>query len=230
MLTERQDNLLAAVVREFVKTAEPVGSHTLSAKYGFDVSPATIRIEMAVLEDEGFIVQPHTSAGRVPTEAGFRRFVAGMAERTKAKVTSRPKLEALPKEPEEAVKHLAKQLAEQSALAVVVGFKPRHVYYTGLSHLFAQPEFQEYARVARFTEIIDRLDEVMEQVFAKVDGDVTIWLGKENPFGNLCATVITQYQGKHGSGVIGILGPLRMDYERNYALLHLMQQLIREHA
>lgn len=229
MLTERQDHILAAVVRDFVKTAEPVGSHTLSAKYGFDVSPATIRIELAALEEQGFIEQPHTSAGRVPTETGYRRFVAHMKQAAAGKVAPKFKLRELSAEPEDAIKQCAKHLAEQSALAVVVGFRPRHVYYTGLSQLFSQPEFQEYARVARFTEIIDRLDEVMERVFPKVNDDVAIWLGKENPFGNLCATVIVQYHTKASSGVIGILGPLRMDYERNDALLHLMQQMIHEH-
>lgn len=230
MLTERQDHILAAVVRDFVKTAEPVGSHTLSAKYGFDVSPATIRIELGVLEAQGFIEQPHTSAGRVPTEAGYRRFVGHMQGMAAGKVVPKTKLRGLSPEPEDAIKQCAKHLAEQSMLAVLVGFRPRHLYYTGLSHLFAQPEFQEYARVARFTEIIDRLDEVMEQVFPKVDGSVRIWLGKENPFGNLCATVITRYRTKKADGVIGILGPLRMDYERNHALLTSVQQMIHEHV
>lgn len=230
MLTERQENLLFALIREHVKTAEPVGSQTLVERYGFDLSPATIRIELGVLEARGMIEQPHTSAGRVPTETGYRRFVAGIKERLSAKPAPRMKTGPVDKEPEDAVKQFAKHLAEHSALAVVVGFRPRHVYYTGLSHLFAQPEFQEYARVARFTEIIDRLDDVVERVFPEVSDDVMVWLGKENPFGNLCATVITRYESKLGQGVIGILGPLRMDYERNYALLGLIQQLIHEHA
>lgn len=74
-LTERSRRILQAVVTEFIETGEPVGSRTLSRKYGLDVSPATIRNAMADLEDGGFLYQPHTSAGRLPTEKAFRLYV-----------------------------------------------------------------------------------------------------------------------------------------------------------
>ena len=74
-LTHRARALLHAVVTEFIATGEPVGSRTLQRKYGFDLSPATIRSVLADLEDDGFLAQPHTSAGRVPTPLGFRTFI-----------------------------------------------------------------------------------------------------------------------------------------------------------
>ena len=75
MLDERKLTVLRAIVEDYVSTTEPVGSKTLVDRHHFDVSPATIRNDMAVLEEQGFIAQPHTSAGRIPTDKGYRLFV-----------------------------------------------------------------------------------------------------------------------------------------------------------
>ena len=79
-LSKRARSVLYAVVTEFIATAEPVGSRTLTRKYGFSLSPATIRNELADLEDAGYLAQPHTSAGRIPTEAAFRLFVDALMQ------------------------------------------------------------------------------------------------------------------------------------------------------
>ena len=77
-LTDRRQKLLRFIIDEYVTTAQPVGSNALVEKYGLPVSPATIRNEMAALEDEGYIAQPHTSAGRVPTDLGYRYYVEAL--------------------------------------------------------------------------------------------------------------------------------------------------------
>jgi heat-inducible transcriptional repressor len=74
-LTLRQQTILVFVIREYVESAKPVGSKVLAEKYGLDYSPATIRSELARLEDLGYLTHPHTSAGRVPTDTGYRYFV-----------------------------------------------------------------------------------------------------------------------------------------------------------
>src|SRR4051812_33502179 len=74
-LDERKANILRAVVEEYIETAQPVGSGHVARAPGVNVSPATVRNDMAVLEQEGYLVQPHTSAGRIPTEKGYRLFV-----------------------------------------------------------------------------------------------------------------------------------------------------------
>src|SRR5690349_3367970 len=71
----RSRRILYAAVTEYITTGEPVGSRKLARRYGLDVSPATIRNELADLEEHGYLMQPHTSAGRVPTDKGFRAFV-----------------------------------------------------------------------------------------------------------------------------------------------------------
>ena len=79
MADDRRLKVLSAIVTDYVRTREPVGSRALVERYRLGVSPATIRNDMAVLEDEGYIHQPHTSAGRVPTEKGYRLFVDQIA-------------------------------------------------------------------------------------------------------------------------------------------------------
>ena len=80
MLDDRKLAVLRAIVEDYVSTNEPVGSKNLVDRHSLDVSPATIRNDMAVLEEQGFIVQPHTSAGRVPTDKGYRLFVDRLTE------------------------------------------------------------------------------------------------------------------------------------------------------
>ncbi len=75
MLDDRKLSILRAIVTDYVSMREPVGSRALVERYHLDVSPATVRNDMAVLEEEGYIMQPHTSAGRIPTDKGYRLFV-----------------------------------------------------------------------------------------------------------------------------------------------------------
>src|SRR3989338_1807063 len=77
---DRKHAILQAIIKEFIETAEPVGSQTIVGSYHFEVSPATIRNEMADLEASGFIRQPHTSAGRIPTDLGYRVYVDELAD------------------------------------------------------------------------------------------------------------------------------------------------------
>ena len=80
MLDDRKLSVLRAIVEDYVRTHEPVGSRTLVDRHSLGVSPATIRNDMAVLEEEGFIAQPHTSAGRIPTDKGYRLFVDRLSQ------------------------------------------------------------------------------------------------------------------------------------------------------
>ena len=80
MLSERRQRVLAALIEEYVARAMPVGSRTLTERYQLGVSPATVRNELSVLEEEGYLTQPHTSAGRIPTDFGYRAFVDDLLE------------------------------------------------------------------------------------------------------------------------------------------------------
>mgnify|MGYP001599178634 CR=1 FL=1 len=222
----RKEQLLAAVVREHARTAEPVASDSMKEKAGLDVSGATIRNEMAALEKAGYLRQPHTSAGRVPTEAGYRYYVAHCLEQPNVKEevdemreTVRP---ALPHEAR--MKQLARELASEMREGVFVGFAPESTYYTGLSYLFEQPEFESVEFVRHMGDIMDNLDRIVAKLFEEVAPGVQVYVGTENPFGAQCGTVLLRPAS--GESMMGVLGPMRMDYDRAIGMMKELERLM----
>jgi heat-inducible transcriptional repressor len=231
MLTERKSNLFNTIIQEHIKIAHPIGSETVVDKYKFDISPATIRNEMMELEKEGFLYQPYTSAGRVPTEKGWRFYLDNFLKEAKIKKKDQEILAKLlsfgQKSSEEVLKSLAKGLAELSKESVIVGFSPENIYYTGLTHLFSKPEFSKLDLVCHLSEVVDHLDEVINKLFDKIDFKTKVLIGKENPFGEECGVILTKYKIKNeNEGMLGILGPIRQHYQNNIALLKYSQELL----
>lgn len=228
-LNDRKKALLEAIIKQHIKTAVPVGSNLLATKGGFDLSTATLRNEMMDLEKEGYLAQPHTSAGRVPTEKGYRFFIDNFLEDKGLSEKHKNQLEMMLKSEKDdsfAVKQVAKEMAAISNGAVVVGFSPRDIYYTGLTNVFRQPEFAELDVIYNLSEVIDHLDDAVGKIFNNITRDVQILLGKENPFGKQCSTILTKYQRAGNEGLIAILGPMRMNYSHNRALIKYTQELI----
>jgi len=127
ILTDRQREVLKAVIEDYVSTAEPVGSRAISRKYISSLSPATIRNTMADLEEMGFLYQPHTSAGRVPTDKGYRVYVDQLMEKkslTKAEVSRIYELVRLSWEVDELMRETSRLLSNLSRHATIV-FAPR---------------------------------------------------------------------------------------------------------
>ncbi|MBU1036959.1 hypothetical protein KKF32_02900 [Patescibacteria group bacterium] len=222
--------LLSQIIKQYLCSAAPVGSKLLAQKSSFAVSSATIRNNMAWLEKEGYIVQPHTSAGRVPTEKGYCLYLEDLvtsfelAEQKKKLLKSYlGKINSQAMEPQ--IKKLAQMIAEMSHNAVVVGFSADNVYYTGIANLFAQPEFSDQNCVYNLSLVIDHLDKVMEEIFTEIR-KVEIKIGSQNPFGNNCSVILTPWQIKKKKGILGILGPMRMDYENNLGIINFVNQNI----
>ncbi|HBV33635.1 TPA: hypothetical protein DIC39_00075 [Patescibacteria group bacterium] len=228
MLETRQKDLIVEVVRSYIRAAEPIGSRHLEKKLG--LSSATIRNEMAALEQEGFLHQPHTSAGRVPTDKAYQLYVDNFLKPHEPtpgekKVLDKVKL-ASGKDDNILFKNLAKVMSDFSGQAVMVGFSSHDVYYTGLANLFAQPEFAAIQMVQHMSRIIDHLDEAMGGLYKSVGEEVNIHIGQKNPFGNECATVITGFSSDGQKSIIGFLGPWRMDYEGNVGRLNYVRKFI----
>lgn len=231
ILDQRKESILKAIVQEYVRTAEPVGSNFIVKKYSFGVSPATIRNDMAELEEGGFIAAPHTSAGRVPTEAGYRYYIQNFLspKQTKVKQLEEFRQKAAKEDDrEELLKSVAKFLAINTGEAVIVGLTPKHYYSTGFGTLFAKPEFAEVAFMRDFSEIMDRLDEVMAELWGSAPDNIQILVGHENPFGDRCGTIVTRFKTGEESGILGVLGSLRMNYDRNYSLISYARQMLRD--
>lgn len=226
-MNDRKKALLGQIITEYIKSAVPVGSKLLESTSRLGVSSATIRNEMAELEKEGYIIQPHTSAGRIPTEQGYKFFLENYVK--EGKITSKEEqfLQNSIKDgqvAEETIKDLAKVLVAISNNAVVAAFSPNNFYYTGLSSLFAQPEFKNLNLVQDISQIIDKLDNIVNRIFKEIDQTI-VFIGSDNPFGDGCSVILGKWRYKKNNGLMGILGPMRMDYEKNLGLINFITNL-----
>lgn len=222
-LTERQKQILAQIIEEYAETASPVGSVTMAKLFG--VSPATVRSEMARLEALGLIAQPHTSAGRVPTDAGYRYYVNNL-ERNDAET---PFLErgthaievrvASQSQADAAIRRAVDALVELTGnlgLATIGG----QLYLAGISRLFTQPEFMDTRRVQAVAKLLDNLEPWLLE--AAPGEALNIFIGHENPIGknSEVSLIISKFRSPFSDrSYIGVLGPTRQNYARVMALV-----------
>lgn len=223
-MDERKRLILDIIIQEHITTGQPVASNVVVEKYQIDCSPATVRNEMAELENEGWIIQPYTSAGRIPTEQAYNLYIESMKDKPLSK-KEEVLFESTSQEESDA-KLTAKKLAHQSNLAVIWAFHKNHVYYTGVSNLLQQPEFNQSPLVYDISLIIDRVDEIISDIFETVDFSPRILIGQQSPFGSFSGTIISRFRGKNSIGLIGLIGPMRMDYAQNLSRMkYILQQI-----
>lgn len=225
-MDNRKEFILNTIIKEHIKTGVPVGSSILVDKYKLDISPATVRNEMAELEDENYIVQPYTSAGRIPTEKAYSLFTKNIKEKKLRESEIKMLNMALKEKNELHFKQTAKLLAKLSNNAVFWAFHKNNFYYTGISNLLQQPEFYNSELIYNISVVIDRMDEIIDDIFYDINEGVDILLGSANPFGNFCSTIFCKYKNNENVGLFGILGPMRMNYERNLALAKFVNEKI----
>lgn len=218
-MNSRQGNLLKSVISQYIKTAMPVGSNLLAAD--FKLSSATIRNEMAELEKGGYIYQPHTSAGRVPTEKGYKFYIENILGYNKAHNKIEEQLLKFKNaNKREDLKSLAKFVSRTINEAVIIAFNKNDIYYTGISFLFSKPEFSNLDLITNVSQVIDHIDEKLCQAHDDIR-DLYLKIGSENPFGQDCAVIMT----KTKKGIFGIIGPLRMNYEGNISIIKSIKDL-----
>ncbi|MDD2647006.1 MAG: hypothetical protein PHV78_02340 [Patescibacteria group bacterium] len=231
MITERQENLLKIILKHYIKTAQPVGSEVLANNTDFKISPATIRNEMANLTKNGYLEQPHTSAGRIPTEKAYHHYLNKFLKAAEPVVNEKnnfKKIKSDHQAPDLLIKKMAQQLAKSSGELVVVATDKDNFYYTGLSFLFSQPEFSQTENIFNISEMIDHLDSIMSEVFDTVSDDPQILLGQKNPFSRHCSTILTRLEipEQKEDVIFGLLGPVRMDYDQNLGLINYVKKIL----
>lgn len=226
-LDDRLRDLLRLVVEDVIETGEPVGSQRLTSAYQLSVSPATIRNWFAELEAHGLLMQPHTSAGRVPTEAGYRFYLDQLMDEPILRARERAVLERAARDQErlQMLKAMAKALAESTGDVAIVWQQGGEVFATGWSQLFSQPEFQVMERVLALSQVLDHVHEVMTQLEARDFDQPTALIGRDCPFDTECSSIVMNMEG---GLLVGLLGPLRMDYRRGFSLLRATRHLLRE--
>ena len=224
MLSDRRQRVLAALIEEYVARAMPVGSRTLTERYELGVSPATIRNELSMLEDEGYISQPHTSAGRIPTDFGYRTFVDNLVESGAIREDEQTKqvldnLRASAKELDELLERTSAQLAKLTeCLSIVAPNDMPHPRSMGISSLMRQPEFAYTQTLLPVMQVLED-ETVLLQILdstAQSDGNPRVRIGSENETEQLSGVsiVASRFGRGDGEGIVAVIGPTRMDYSK----------------
>lgn len=230
-MTERQGKILAAIVEQYAEVASPVGSQLLARV--FDVSSATIRAEMAELERQGYIMQPHTSAGRVPTDKGYRFYVNHLNEheevaserRAERALTARVHDAGLP---ERTIRNAVDTLVELTH-NLGLGTIGDQLYMAGLSNLFGQPEFMHPGQVQEVARLLDNLQPWLRE--AAPNEPLNVFIGRENPIGGSsgCTLIISKFRSPYSdNSYIGVVGPTRQSYRNVMGLVAQAGRMLEE--
>jgi len=228
----RQAKILAAIVKLNCETGQPVASRDLVEKYNFDISSATIRNEMADLEQAGYIMQPHTSAGRVPTDEGFRYFVNQLMNQVKLTLreqdTLRREMVKLQMVNAEVGRRLAKMLASHSSQASFA-ILPEEVSSVGMSNLLGHENLpaEDAREIAQFFDHLDEYADMLVDQYG--DQQPQAFIGKELKLSkssdySMIVSGLRLPSGK--KGVIGLIGPKSMEYPKNISMLDYIAKLM----
>lgn len=238
MTEKRKQQVLKAIIKHFIDTAEPVGSNTIIVKFHFQVSPATIRNDMAELENEGFIYQPHTSAGRIPTDLGYREYIDEIADYEQARKEAVKVLTSLTEEyrTEKAKEFIydAVRLLSKATGTASFGTVPdsKRTFYIGLSNILRQPEFsQDAIHASQVFEVFEHSDNFINTLRELNIGDgARAFIGEENilPQIQSCSIIVVKYDVKGYTGFLGLLGPKRMNYPFNIAILEQIKTMLEQ--
>jgi transcriptional regulator of heat shock response len=236
-MNDRTALILKSLIDKFIISAAPISSQKLLENSTFEISSATVRNEFASLEEIGMIKAPHISAGKIPTEKGFRYFVDELLEKDEQeelaikeiffdKLNSYKKIKS--KENIFEVLQVLASCSEGTAFAV---FDDEKSFYLGLSNVLRTPEFHDNPEFA--TQIIEALED--RNSFVKTiqslpikNEEIKILIGEENLIKEItsCSLLVTKFNNKYTTGHLGIIGPTRMNYARNRAILENIKTMI----
>lgn len=221
-MTDRQMQILAAIIEQHAEIAAPVGSVMLAKLFG--VSSATIRSEMARLEEMGLIAQPHTSAGRVPTDAGYRFYVNTLNEAH----ANEPQSLLLDRSARAIEARVGNQTdradrAIRSAVDSLVDLTHNlglatigdELYLSGIGNLFSQPEFAGTNHAQAVARLLDNLEPWLRE--AAPNEPLNVYIGAENPIGKSsgASLIISRFRSPYSdNSYIGVLGSTRQSYAK----------------
>lgn len=243
-ITPRQTQILVAIIEQYAEVASPVGSVTLAKLFG--VSSATIRSEMAKLEDLGLITQPHTSAGRIPTDKGYRFYVNRLTAQNESQneqillnadnskdslrgfraISSR--VSAQNDRADHAIRSAVDSLVELTGNLGLATIGDQ-LYINGIYNLFSQPEFESGEAVQSVAQLLDNLEPWLREVTP--NEPLNVYIGSENPIGKSsgASLIISKFESPFSeNSYIGVLGPTRQNYGKVVRLVQKTGEFLEE--
>lgn len=234
-LTDRQKNLLRAIIEKYIETAEPIGSETIEKEASLGVSPATIRNEMVRLTSLGYLRQPHTSAGRIPTSMGMKFYVDQLMEEKalslKDEVAIKEELRDKGDRFDKLLKHTALALADQTRSLAIATDEEGDIYSAGMANILDMPEFYDIDITKAVLSMLDRA-EILAQITGSFlpEDQIKILFGEELsvPYLEPCGFVMIRYAMPNHSGILGIIGSSRLNFPVVIPTMKYFAQLLSE--
>lgn len=219
-LTQRQIEILKRIVKEYIDSAEPIGSETLEKKYDLGVSPATIRNEMAQMIKLGYLSKPHSSAGRIPTSKAMKFYVSELMKEKELSlaetVEEKERVWDLREHQANFLREITRALAQKTKALAVTTTDTGDVFYSGYSNILEMPEFYDIDVTKNLLSLLDNAT-YFDMMIARIEKQFAILLGEEfeeelfRPY----SFVMCRFNTRSGrSGTVGIIGPVRMQYDR----------------
>jgi heat-inducible transcriptional repressor len=221
-LNERQGKILNCIVGEYIDSKAPVSSKLLTKKYGFKIKPSTMRLEFQRLTDFGYLAQPHTSAGRVPTDKGYRFYVDNLHPKSGSR-----ELSPLGREMDDSFRffqQLTQRIAEMTSNLAMTYFPEEDVFFKeGWDKIFKEPEFEDTDLTQKFTEMVEDMEKNMEEFIGSDFPQV--FIGKEVKSlasgGKEFSVIISKiHVSNKKDGLLALLGPKRMNYDKNVDIIN----------
>lgn len=218
-LSTRQIDILKNIVREYIDTAEPVGSETLEKKYDLGVSPATIRNEMADMVRLGYLSKPHSSAGRVPTSKAIKFYINELMKEkdmsVAEEVEAKEKIWDFRARRDQLLREATKNLAQKTKSLAVTVTDEGEIYFAGYSNILEVPEFYDIDITKNLLVILDNRS-YFDRIMGRLETECSVFLEDDfeealfRPYGFVFSKFITR---SNRNGSIGIIGPTRMQYD-----------------
>lgn len=233
-MNKRKEKILKALIGDYIDRKAPVSSLALQRKHGFDLSSATLRNEMLDLEREGMLEQPHTSAGRIPSDQGYRYYIDNLLDQREIEGQEeyilKKKIVEYKSKYGQSTKTITKILASETGnLAISTVIKKRETYNYGISELLKEPEFGQAKEFCNVASICDFIDDNIDKMSGVTQGkEVQIYVGRENPIieAENCSMVISNFEKGREKGFIALVGPKRMRYDRNVSLINYLVKIL----
>ena len=233
----RKDRILAIVIGRYIKTVSPVGSQYITEEHDLDVSPATVRNILADLEEEGYLTHPHTSAGRMPTQQGYRYYVdhlmdeIQLLEEEKRRISQEHKrhmnqLEVLMEKTSQVISDLTHYT---SIVSLDDGDGHQHkIICKGTSYVVGYPDSTDIVKIQAILKILEEKERLMELINRALEKKIEIYIGHEMALKDMesCSLAISHFEKDGIKGRIAVLGPTRMQYDRVVSTLEYISQIL----
>lgn len=218
-LTSRQTQILKALIDEYIETADPVGSSQLEKKYNLGVSPATIRNEMNLLTKSGFLKQPHTSAGRVPTSGAMKFYVDQLMEEKQMSLADEVKAKEEVWDDrgnfDKFLNEMTHSLADRTGGMAVAATQDGSVWQAGHANIFSYPEFENLNMCASLFGFMDEEEQLIDLFFNRfpIETPFDVLFMEEMGMRNMpIGIVAAHFNVKGRNGALGVIGPVRQSY------------------